>query len=160
MTIRYHTPLNAEEQAALGIDPPAPLAMADRVRFGELDVLNHVNNAVYMQWFESVRVNYLSLFAEKTYAEAGFNPRIVIRSATVLYREEMRLGESYAVTCACTAFRNTSLTMHQQIWSTGRLRATLDVVLVLLQPDGSGRYPIPEALRRHFIQIDGAVPEG
>lgn len=159
MTLRYHTPLNAQEQAAFGIDPPAPLAMADRVRFGELDVLNHVNNAVYMQWFESVRVNYLSLFAETTYAEAGSKPRIVIRSATVHYREEMRLGESYVVTCACTAFRNTSLTMQQQIWSDARLRATLDVVLVLLNPDGSGRYPIPQALRRHFIDVDGATPE-
>ena len=159
MTLRYHTPLSPQEQAELGIDPPAPLAMADRVRFGELDVLNHVNNAVYMQWFESVRVGYLSLFAETTYAEAGFKPRIVIRSATVHYREEMRLGESYVVTCACTTFRNTSLTMHQQIWSDKRLRATLDVVLVLLNPNGTGRYPIPQALRRHFIDVDGATPE-
>ena len=59
-----------------------------------------------------------------------------------------------------SGFRNTSFTMHQQLWSAGRLRATFDCVLVLLQPDGSGRYPIPDNLRRHFIDHDGATPEG
>lgn len=159
MSFPYHTPLSAAEQAALGIDPPAPYAMADRVRFGELDVLNHVNNAVYMQWFESLRVSYLAAFADTVFAQAAVMPRVVIRSATVHYREEMRLGESYVVTCACSAFRTTSMTMRQEIWSERRLRTTLDAVLVLLQPDGSGRYPIPEALRQHFLSVDKAKDE-
>lgn len=58
MTLLYHTSLDAATQTALGITPPAPLAMADRVRFSELDALNHVNNAVYMSWFERLRVRY------------------------------------------------------------------------------------------------------
>ena len=61
MTLKYHQPLTQAEQVALGITSPAPLAMADQVRFSELDVLNHVNNAVYMQWFERVRVKYTQI---------------------------------------------------------------------------------------------------
>jgi acyl-CoA thioester hydrolase len=134
--------------------------MADQVRFSELDVLKHVNNAVYMQWFERVRVKYTQINGLNRSLGGGQGPRIVIRSASIHYRQEMLMDEDYVVTCACTAFRNTSFSMHQQLWSGGTLRATLDCVLVLLQPDGSGRYPIPETVRQHFIERDGAVFEG
>lgn len=159
MTLAYHRPLTAAEQQDQGITAPAPLAMADQVRFGELDVLRHVNNAVYMQWFESLRVKYTQVYGLSRYRGAGDGPRIVIRSAAIHYREEMVLGEDYVVTCACTAFRTTSFTMHQQLWSDRRLRATLDCVLVLLNSDGTGRFPIPEELKRQFIEVDGAQDE-
>ncbi len=32
MTLLYHTPLDEDQQTALGITPPQPLAMADQVR--------------------------------------------------------------------------------------------------------------------------------
>ena len=58
MSLPYHTPLDAAHQASAGIDPVQPLAMADQVRFSELDVLRHVNNGVYMAWFERLRIRY------------------------------------------------------------------------------------------------------
>ena len=158
MTLPYLTPLSAKEQAAQGIATPAPLAMADQVRFSELDVLRHVNNAVYLQWFERVRVRYMSLYDVSRSLGGAEGPRIVIWSGTIHYKREMLMDETYIVTCRCTAFRNTSFTMHQELWSGGTLRATFECVLVLLQPDGSGRYPIPSALRTRFVEDDGAKP--
>lgn len=159
MTLVYHTPLDAGTQAALGITPTAPLAMADRVRFSELDALNHVNNAVYMHWFERLRVRYTQDWGiARPVRHQG--PRIVIRSGTIHYRREMLMDEDYVVTCGCTAFRSTSFSLGQQIWSGGTLRATLDCVLVLLQQDGSGRFAIPAPVRHRFVTVDGAQPEG
>lgn len=160
MTLIYHTPLSADTQRALGIDAPQPLAMADQVRFGELDALQHVNNAVYMQWFERVRVAYVGLYGLTRTLGRGPGPRIVIRSATIHYRQEMVMDEDYVATCACRAYRTTSFTLHQQIWSGGTLRADMDCVLVLLQPDGSARYPIPAAVSEKFVRLDGAAPDG
>lgn len=159
MTLTYHTPLSAQDQRDLGIDPPAPLALADKVRFSELDVLNHVNNAVYFEWFERVRVLYTQYFGLSRNLGSGTGPRIVIRSGTIRYQQEMLLHEDYVVTCGCTAYRNTSFTMHQEVWAGGTKRATFDCVLVLLQPDGSGRYPIPEHIKEHFRDVDGAQHE-
>lgn len=159
MNLPYHTPLDAAQQTTFGIETPQPLAMADQVRFSELDILKHVNNAVYMAWFERLRIRYTQDWGLSQYDRAD-DPRIVIRSGTIHYRQEMRMDESYVVTCGCTAFRNTSFTLAQQIWAAGTLRATFDCVLVLLMPDGSGRYPIPDALRQRFIQVDGAEAEG
>lgn len=158
MDIRFHTPLDASAQAAFGIDPPSPLAMADQVRFSELDALAHVNNAVYMEWFERLRVKYTQEWGISRYGGTD-DPRIVIRSGTIHYREEMRMDEIYVATCGCTAFRRTSFTLAQQIWAEGRLRATLDCVLVLLTADGSGRFAIPEPVRARFRDIDGASEE-
>ncbi|WP_299959216.1 acyl-CoA thioesterase [uncultured Roseobacter sp.] len=158
MTLRYHTPLSSQNQLDLGIDPPAPLAMADRVRFSELDVLNHVNNAVYMHWFERLRIRYTQDWGLSRYMGSGEDPRIVIRSGQIHYRQEMRMDEDYVVTCGCTAFRTTSFSLAQALWSGGTLRATFDCVLVLLQADGAGRYPIPGDVRQKMIDVDGAHP--
>lgn len=159
MSLIYHSPLTPDQQRAAGVTPPQPMAMADRVRFGELDMLNHVNNVVYMTWFETLRVQYSQKWGISTY-DGGSNPRIVVRSAAIRYLREVRMGEDYIVTCRCAAFRNTSYTLNQQLWAGGILRATFECVLVLLEPDGSGRRALPDALRGRFETIDGATFEG
>ncbi len=160
MGLVYNTPLTPAQQAVAGIDPVQPLAMADRVRFSELDVLNHVNNALYMEWFERLRVRYSQDWGISDYRIGASNPRIVIRSGTIHYRQEMRMDEDYIVTCACAAFRTSSYSLAQQIWSGGTLRATFDCVMVNLEPDGVGKRPLPADLRQRFQDIDGARQEG
>jgi acyl-CoA thioester hydrolase len=159
MELPFHTPLSAHQQSSVGIDPVQPLAMADQVRFSELDILKHVNNARYMEWFERLRIRHTQDWGLSQYDRAD-DPRIVIRSGAIHYREEMRMNDIYVTTCACTAFRRTSYSLHQQLWSGGTLRATFDCVMVLLTPDGGGRYPIPDALRVRFETIDKASFEG
>lgn len=159
MALVYNTPLSAAQQAVAGVDPVQPLAMADRVRFSELDVLNHVNNAVYMEWFERLRVRYAQDWGISDYARDGGNPRIVIRSGTIHYIREMRMDEDYIATCACRAFRTSSFSLAQQLWSGGVLRATFDCVMVLLEPDGSSKRPLSEELRARFREVDGALPD-
>jgi acyl-CoA thioester hydrolase len=155
MTLIYHTPLDAETQAAHGIRPAQPLAMADRVRFSEIDALHHVNNVAYMSWFERMRIRYMQDWGISGYDSAD-DPRIVIRSGHIHYRQEMLLDEDYIATCGCVAWRSSSFSLRQQVWSDGMLRTTFDCVIVLLTPDGSGKYPIPQAVTDRLARIDGA----
>lgn len=158
MDLRYLTPLSPEEQLAHGLAAPQPLAMADRVRFSELDNQNHVNNKAYMDWFERVRIEHLNREIVPRYAP-GPAPRVALRSATIRYHKEMLADEPYIATARVAAFRTSSFTLEQQIWS-GDLRATLNAVMVMLRPDGSGaRYPLPEALRAYFTDAEGATPD-
>ena len=156
MILPYHTPLTPDQQRSFGLSAPQTLAIADRVRFAELDVLRHVNNKAYMTWFETLRVEYFRLFCAPHYGPDAPHPRVVIGQGTVRYVKEMLMGEDYVTTCQVTAFRNTSCTMEQQLWA-GDLRATFTSVIVTLYPDGSGRYPLPDALRHQFITEDGAA---
>lgn len=158
MTNPYLTPLAAEAQRALGISRPWPLAIADRVRFGEIDPLNHVNNVAYLTWFETARVVYFKQIGLSRYKDPDVEPRIVIRRGEIDWLREMRANEDYVVLSRTIAYRTTSFTMEQEIWAGGSKRAAFTCVIVLLEPDGSGRMPIPDNIRAHFHTVDG-VPE-
>ncbi|MEY8831323.1 acyl-CoA thioesterase [Sedimentitalea sp. XS_ASV28] len=156
MTLRYHSPLSPPEQLAAGLATPQTLALADRVRYAELDILHHVNNKSYMGWFETLRVAHFDMFCARHFAPNG-KPRLVLRNANMQFIREMVMGEDYVATARVSAFRTTSYTLEQQLWS-GDLRATLTAVMVLLTPDGAGRMPLPASLRQQFEQQEGASP--
>jgi acyl-CoA thioester hydrolase len=158
MELRYLTPLSAEEQIACGLETPQPLALADRVRYSELDVLNHVNNKAYMEWFETLRTEHFFRLCAPFYAGLP-QPRTVLRNADIHYVAEMIAGESYVATARIVEFRNTSYTIDQMIWS-GGLRTQMRGVMVMLHPDGSGRYPLPDGLKRYFAEHEGAKLQG
>lgn len=159
MTLAYLIPLSPEEQLAQGLAAPQPMALADQVRFSEIDMLHHVNNKAYFDWFEATRVQYSTHLANRHF-DSNDLPRVVIRNASVRYVKEILPGESYVTTARVKTFRNTSYLMEQQVWAGGELRATLDVVLVLRTQDGAAGYPIPDSLKKQFMELDGATPEG
>ncbi|MEP1329792.1 acyl-CoA thioesterase [Pseudophaeobacter sp.] len=158
MELKFLTPLPPEDQLHHGLARACPMALADRVRFSELDILRHVNNKAYLGWFETARVSYFDQFCARHF-EGQPAPRSVLRNANVHYIREMVLDEPYIATARVISFRNTSYTMEQQIWSQD-LRATLNAVMVLRSPDGSTGYPLPETLKQQFIEFDGAKPDG
>lgn len=156
MQLPFHSPLGPSDQRRAGLPAPVALAVADRVHHDELDALMHVNNVRYMVWFERLRIAFMEHYGIGTINDPN-GPRIVIRSAEIRYHAEMLRGEVYVTTCHCTAFRNTSMTLEQDIWSNGTLRASLTCVMVLLKQDGSTRSAIPAAIKTALIK-DGATP--
>ena len=151
----FHTPLTPQQQKSVGLDATWTFAIADKVRFAELDPLNHVYNVAYLTWFESARVAYFQHIGLSQYKDSKREPRIVIRRGIVAWLQEMRAEEVYVVASKTIAYRTTSFSMAQEIWSGGTLRATFECVIVLLTPDGSARMPIPNEIREGFHQIDG-----
>lgn len=157
MTVPFHTPLDADQQRSFGITDPWPLAMADKVRFGEIDMLGHVNNARYLTWFETARTVYLQ-WSGLTRYHTESDPRIVIRSGNIHWVREMTREEIYVVTARATEYRNTSFTIASEVWSGGSLRTKFDCVCVTLENDGSARRPLPDAFIKRISEIDGAHP--
>ncbi|MDA7424579.1 acyl-CoA thioesterase [Thalassococcus lentus] len=156
----FLTPLSPEQQIAFGMNQIAPIAMADRVRFGELDQLAHVNNVEYLRWFESLRVQYFTECGLTSYRKPGVEPRIVIRRGETDYLSEVRQNEVYVATARTRSFRKSSFIMDQDLWVArdggAVLAARFVAVIVLLLPDGSARWDIPDWLADHFVQADGA----
>ena len=157
MTLRFHTPLTPDEQLAHGLDTAQPLAIADKVRFAELDAQDHVNNKAYLTWFESLRIAYYDHLCASHYAGMP-RPRILLHSLTLRFVKEMLRDETYITTARVSAFRTSSYTMDQQLWA-GNLRARMSVVVVLGQPDGPARVPLPDGLRQQFVTLDEASDE-
>ncbi len=159
MELRYLIPLTPEEQRAHGLPEPQPLAIADRVRFSELDPLDHVNNKAYLDWFEAVRVRHFETMCLPHFGDAP-HPRLLLRNAAIHYMREMHRDESYIVTARAAALRTSSYTVEQQLWSGGTLRARLEAVMVLTRPDNGEKQPIPDRLRQILQERDRAVAAG
>jgi len=157
--LHYHTPLDAPALRALGIPAPWTFGMADRVRFGELDALGHVNHTAYLRWFESFRLPYLAARHVTDYGPAS--PRLVLRSVAAQYHAELFGSTDYVVAGQTVRYRRTSFTMAAAIFSLpdAKLHCTAEAVVVLLNRDGEGRFAIPEDGIAAFRDLDGAMPE-
>ncbi|RLJ59847.1 acyl-CoA thioester hydrolase [Litoreibacter meonggei] len=153
-TLPYHTPLDADTLRAFGIPEPWRFGVADRTRFGELDPLGHINNAAYLGWFESFRIQYMQAYGIGYIGEDA--PQLVLRQVQVDYLAEMKLAEDYIVTGRSSVLRKSSFKMDYAVWSGGKLRTTSHAVIVQLNADGTKRPMSPE-LRDLLKSRDGAV---
>lgn len=154
--IPFLTLLSPDQQRAAALPEVWPLAMADRVRFGELDMLGHVNNAAYLTWFEKLRTVCIQ-HSGLTHYDPVNDPRIVIRSGEIHWKKEMLRDEAYIVCARISEYRNTSFTIASEIWS-GDLRASFNCIVVTLEPDGSARRPLPQDFIARIRQSHGARP--
>ena len=150
----FLTPLGPDELRDAGIPAPWTFGMADRVRFGEIDALNHVNNVEYLRWYETLRVNYLNHY--NIYDLSGDNPKFVVKSVGLDYKAEVKRDTSYINVTRTVSMRNTSWTMEYATFVDGQITTTGDCVAVLLNADNSKR-PLSDALRQTLISRDGAV---
>lgn len=150
----YHTPLLAADLRTLGIPEPWSFGAADRVRFGEIDALNHVNHTAYMRWFESFRILYFREYGLSDYGPDA--PRIVLKSIQAEFITEMTVGQDYVVTGRTTSFRNTSWVMEYGVWTDKGLQASGGSVLVQLMPDGSAKLPLSDTVKTRLIDRDHA----
>lgn len=154
MTTPYLTPLHAADLRAAGIPEPWSFGMADKVRFGEIDALQHVNNAVYLKWFENLRVLY---FADRDIWNVdGKRPRVVLRNIGLDYIREIKLTDSYIMTGRTTRLGTSSFTMEYAVWVDGQLCTASHAVLVMLNDDNTKRH-LPDQIRQMFVDRDGAA---
>ncbi|MEM8977912.1 MAG: thioesterase family protein [Pseudomonadota bacterium] len=154
MDMPYLTPLSTAQLREAQIPEPWTFGMMDRVRFGELDVLGHVNNTAYLRWFENFRIHYFRDYGVNTYK--GTPPRIVLKSISLDFKAEVLLHDDYIVTGRTASFRSSSFVMEYAVWVRGTCTTLGGAIIVSLNPDSSKR-PLPEALKETFQTRDGAA---
>jgi acyl-CoA thioester hydrolase len=150
----YLTPLSADDLRRSGVPAPWAFGQADRVRFYELDALNHVNNTAYLRWFETLRVLYMMDYGLTGYGPE--DPNFVVRSLACDYLAPMFLNDDYVVAARCESFRTTSFRKEYSVWRDGRLCATGSAVVVMTDRTGERKQPLTDAQRETFVIRDGA----
>lgn len=154
-----HAPLHAEELDAEGIGG-WPFGIRDRVRFSELDALNHVNNAVYFSWLEMARIAYLLDYGLTGMSHAAPDPQIVVRRQSADYLAPIHFGESYTVTMRATRLKPSSLVTDYGIYVGRELRAMAETVIVSLTQDGTARQAWRDDAVARMVERDGATLAG
>ncbi|TNC21395.1 acyl-CoA thioesterase [Amycolatopsis alkalitolerans] len=76
-----------------------PFRIQIKVRMYELDMLGHLNHAVYHSYGEVARIEMLERAGggSTSFGEQNISP--VLLSSTINYRSEIRMGETVDVTC-------------------------------------------------------------
>ncbi|MEM6728946.1 MAG: thioesterase family protein [Pseudomonadota bacterium] len=150
----FLTPLLAPDLRAADIPEPWAFGLQDQVRFGELDVLAHVNNAAYLAWFENLRIHYFRAYGVHNYRD-GPLPRIVLKSVSLEFLAEVKLHDVYVMAGRTVSFRRTSWAMEYGVWVNGEMTTRGGAVLVNLGQDGV-KAALPEAWKSAFFERDGA----
>ncbi|MEM9583222.1 MAG: thioesterase family protein [Pseudomonadota bacterium] len=151
----YHTPLHTDDLRAFGIPEPWSFGTADRVRFGEIDALNHVNHTAYLRWFETFRITYFREYGMSNYDAES--PRIVLKSIAAEFIKEMVVAQDYIVTGRTASFRNTSWVMEYGVWTDQGMQATGSSVIVQLDPATGAKLPLSDKVRQTLKTRDGAA---
>jgi acyl-CoA thioester hydrolase len=133
-----------------------PVVITLPVQWGDQDAFLHVNNTVYLRWFESARIAYTGRIGlSDLMATEKVGP--ILASITCHYRRPIVFPETVHVGARITRIGRTSLTMEHTIVleSTGEVAAEGDSVLVVFDYQAGRPHPVPEPIRRAIQALEG-----
>lgn len=116
------------------------------LRFSDLDTLGHVNNAVYVTYFEQGRMGYLRDVLELDLDDLD----LVVAHLEVDFRRSIQWAEDVSVGVGVTDIGTKSFDMAYEVRADDEMAATGETVQVALEPDGSGSRPVPESWRERI----------
>lgn len=104
--------------------PPAEI----QVRFSDCDMMGHVNNAMYLSYFEMARIHYFGhlLGSEWDWRRNG----VLLRKNEVEYLKPLLLHENPKIHVFTQHIGNKSFTMAYELMVNGEIRTTGSSVLV------------------------------
>jgi acyl-CoA thioester hydrolase len=129
------------------------------VRFADMDAMGHVNNAVYLTYFEAARMAY---WMHVTGRDDLSDMDMILARAEVDFRSPLVAPESIEVGVGCASIGRTSFVLEQDMHErkTGRLVAEARKVLVHYDYNARRAVPIGEDLRRKILAQDPEAKQG
>lgn len=118
------------------------------VRFGETDLLGHVNNASYFSYLEHARVDFFKALS----SEDGYQydkHQFILATIKCDFLAQTYFDQDLTIGTKVTRVGNSSFTLEQPMYDTktGTVVAKGESVLVYFDFDEQTSKPLPEALR-------------
>ena len=121
----------------------------ERVRFGDLDAMRHLNNVVFLRYFETARIAFLRQLFPKhnpSSPEAeGFG--LIFAECRIRYRAPVMFDEVVAVTCSIGEVRRSAFEVVFEMHVEDKLVAEGAGWLVGYDYSRETSMPLPDALR-------------
>lgn len=125
----------------------SPLVTEVTLRYSDMDVLGHLNNAVYASLFEAGRVAYVEqMLLEVTPPGLGF----VIVRLTIDFKTEARYPGIARIETAVTRIGGSSLVFAQTLSVGGRLSAAAEGICALFDLKERRAVRLPEPMRERI----------
>ena len=121
---------------------PGEFIYRERVRFGDLDPMGHVNNAVFATYVESARVAF--------WKERVGAMDIILARLEIDFRAPVSYGEEVEVTARVSRFGTKSLDFEHELRVDGRLVAEAKSVCVAYDYDRGEAIELPDEWRERL----------
>jgi acyl-CoA thioester hydrolase len=110
-----------------------PVTVNIDVQWGEMDAFGHVNNAVYLRYFESARIAYIRRMSQKGVFDTGQIIPVLAETAC-RYRRPVRYPDRLIVGCTITEVHEHGFSQEYEVYSQelGQVAATGVGRIVLL----------------------------
>ncbi len=127
------------------------------IRWADLDVYGHVNNAVYLTYLEEVRDEWLARVHDDPSAIMSY----VLARASIDFRRELTLADGTIVArCSLARFGTSSVTTREEILSSnGELAAEAEAVLVARDPESGRSRPLTDEERAALERVAALASE-
>ncbi|WP_435363812.1 acyl-CoA thioesterase [Haloarchaeobius sp. DYHT-AS-18] len=120
------------------------------IRYNDVDLLGHVNNAVYVSYLEEARVEYLPEVLGDTDALDG-----VIANLEIDYHRPITLEDDVSVAIAITEVGNSTLHFEYEVRASGEVAATATTVQVAYDAEAGESRELPEAWKQRVREFEG-----
>ncbi len=128
-----------------------------QIRFNDIDVMEHVNNSVYQNYFDLARTKYFEqVFNQKMNWK---NQALVLAKITIEYLKPIFMDENVCVQTKVYKLGNKSLTMKQQIINnqTNEVKAENDAILVAFSHTHKEAVDLPESWKSSIQQYENDI---
>jgi acyl-CoA thioester hydrolase len=130
-----------------------PVAVDVEPRFRDTDAMGHVNNAVYITYFEVVRAAYwYRLTGLRAYQHVPF----ILAHVTADFRSSAQIGEKLEVGMRVTRLGNKSFDAEYRIETVDGMRVIAEgrSVMVMFDYEKEQSYPLPEDLKEKVRALE------
>jgi acyl-CoA thioester hydrolase len=127
--------------------PPFFVSIEVPVAWGDQDAFGHLNNVVYLRYFESARMHYLERIGVlRSHEQRGIG--VILASTSCDFKKPVRWPARLTVRCGCTAIGTTSFSMAYEITDEhGDLVAAGTSVQVMYDYRAGAKVRVPDAVR-------------
>ena len=138
--------------------PPAqagwPVEVALVVQWGDMDAFQHVNNTVFLRWFESARIAYFEKVGMPTGAGTTA-PGPILARATVDFLKPVTFPDRVRARARVAKVGTTSFTMLYQAVSEKRgVVAEGEGIVVMFDYGKQQKAPVDDALRARIAKLE------
>jgi acyl-CoA thioester hydrolase len=134
-----------------------PVVVDIVVRWGDMDALGHVNNIVYLQYFETARVEYLMRLGLGAPGPTWQRSGLIMGSNSCRYRAPVTYPDTLSVGARTSAIGEDRVKMHHTAVSQklGRVVAEGEAVIVSYDYAAGQRAMLPADIRDAIIALEG-----
>lgn len=135
-----------------------PVIVEIPVAWGEMDAMQHVNNAVYFRWFESARIAYFDRIRNRNPLEND-GMGLILHSIQCRYRLPLTYPDTVSVAVRVTKVEADRFVMHSRIISHQhrKVAAESEAIMVSFNYREQKKAPLPEATVKYIQALETAA---